>query len=89
MAEALRAGAQQLIVPFSADQPFWANRLHRLGYALQPVREERLNADALVAAFDEMARPERAQKAAHLRERLVREDGCGAAAAYIERLTGL
>ena len=44
VAEALRSGAPQLILPFSVDQPFWAHRLHGLGYALRPLRERALSA---------------------------------------------
>lgn len=39
MAEALLSGVPQLIIPFSADQPFWAHRLYAKGYALRPIRE--------------------------------------------------
>mgnify|MGYP002348983014 CR=1 FL=1 len=86
VAEALRSGAPQLILPFSVDQPFWAHRLHHLGYALRPLRERALSAVELANAFKEMEQPEHIRNAALIRERLVQEDGCGAAVAYIEQL---
>lgn len=86
VAEALRSGVPQLIIPFSADQPFWAHRLHRLGYVLQPLREKSLSAENLTDAFKEIERSDHIRNAAQIRERLVQEDGCGAAAVYIERL---
>ena len=85
-AEALRSGAPQLILPFSGDQPFWAHRLHRLGYALPPLREKFLSAAKLADAFREMERPEHIRNAAQIRGRLSQEDGCGSAAAYIEQI---
>ncbi len=86
VAEALRSGAPQQIIPFSVDQPFWAHRLHRLGYALQPMREKDISVDRLVAALREMERPEHIGKAAEIREKIAREDGCGAAAAYLAQV---
>lgn len=86
VAEALRSGAPQLIIPFSADQPFWAHRLHRLGYALHPLQEGALSSAKLADAFREMGCPEHIRSAAQIRERLAREDGCGSAAEYIEQL---
>ena len=86
VAEALRSGAPQLIIPFSVDQPFWANRLHNQGYALRPVREKSLTAQELANAFKEMERLENIRNAVLIREKLLQEDGCGAAAAYIEQL---
>lgn len=53
-AAALRAGKPQMIIPFSADQPFWAKRLYRLGYSFKPMREKEVTAAALAKAFTEM-----------------------------------
>jgi sterol 3beta-glucosyltransferase len=57
MAAALRAGRPQMILPFSVDQPFWAERLYRLGYSLKPMREKDVTAAALAKAFTEMDDP--------------------------------
>jgi len=54
MAAALRAGKPQMIIPFSADQPFWAKRLYRLGYGLKPMREKEVTSASLAGAFAEM-----------------------------------
>ncbi len=83
VAEALRSGVPQQIVPFSVDQPFWANRLHRLGYALPPLKEGALSAERLASAFREMEQPERIEKAMEIRRKILQEDGCGATAKQI------
>jgi sterol 3beta-glucosyltransferase len=31
----LRAGIPQVVVPFTADQPFWGSRVHAIGVAFQ------------------------------------------------------
>jgi len=54
MAAALRAGKPQMIIPFSADQPFWAKRLYRLGYSIKPMREKEVTAAVLAGALAEM-----------------------------------
>lgn len=51
MAAALKAGIPQQIIPFSVDQPFWAERLYRLGYGLKPLKEKALSADDLGSSF--------------------------------------
>jgi sterol 3beta-glucosyltransferase len=56
-----RAGVPSVVVPFLADQPFWARQLHRLGIAPAPVPYRRLTAGTLVPALGEaLARRERA-----------------------------
>lgn len=56
-----RAGVPAVVVPVTADQPFWAAQLHRRGVAAAPVRLRRLSAGSLAAAMsDALARRERA-----------------------------
>jgi UDP:flavonoid glycosyltransferase YjiC (YdhE family) len=50
-AAALRAGVPSVIIPFSVDQPFWAQRVHALGAATLPIPRARLTADRLAAAL--------------------------------------
>lgn len=50
VAAALRAGTPQVIRPFIGDQPFWAERLHRLGVSPGPVTDK-LTAERLAAAI--------------------------------------
>ncbi len=53
---AARAGVPSVVVPFIADQPFWAHRLHRVGIAAAPVPFRRVTADALRVAVGEALR---------------------------------
>lgn len=50
-AAALRAGVPQLVIPFSADQPFWAERVHRAGVGGRPLPRHRLSAASLAEAI--------------------------------------
>ena len=54
LAAALRAGAPQVPVPFSADQPFWAHTLTELGVAASPIPHKRLTAKKLAAAITQV-----------------------------------
>ncbi|QIS38173.1 glycosyltransferase [Clavibacter capsici] len=71
-----RAGVPAVVVPFMADQPFWAAQLHRQGMAAAPIPLRRLSADSLVPAMgDALSRGERAAEVGGLmrRERGVRQ----------------
>lgn len=86
---ALRAGAPQVIVPFFADQPFWAERAHRLGVAPRPVLQEDLTAGHLaeairVAVNDQQMRARAAEVGALVRA----ERGVEEAVAVMEQYLG-
>lgn len=82
---ACAAGVPSVVVPYVGDQPYWADRLHRLGVApsAQPMRTPR--ADALASAVLAAAadRPMH-ERAAELARRMAEEDGIGSAVAAIE-----
>lgn len=88
-AAGLRAGIPAVPVPVLLDQPFWADRLHRLGVAPRPLPLGRLNvgrlADALRAATTDTAMHRRAAELGRL---IAAEDGAGAAADVIEQVGG-
>ncbi|MFJ6378794.1 glycosyltransferase [Kitasatospora sp. NPDC092039] len=77
-AAALRAGVPSVPVPVTADQPFWAGRLTRLGAATAPIPFAGLTADRLAEAVRQAAEGrrlrERAQEAARA---MAKEDGAG------------
>ncbi|MDV3220442.1 glycosyltransferase [Intrasporangium sp.] len=50
-AAAIRAGVPSVPVPVSLDQPFWADRLHRIGVGTAPIPARRLSGSALGAAI--------------------------------------
>jgi sterol 3beta-glucosyltransferase len=85
---ALRAGLPAVAVPVLADQPFWADRVHRLGAGPAPVpfadlAPERLAA-AIRAALDE---PRHRRRAGELARLINGEDGAGAVLTRIGQIT--
>ena len=81
------AGVPSLVIPHVGDQPYWADRLHRLGVAPEPqpvrgLRAERL-ADAALAAAGDRSMKARAEQ---LATELAAEDGLGDAVAALEGL---
>ncbi|MCS3779633.1 glycosyltransferase [Tsukamurella ocularis] len=83
-AAALHAGAPSIPVPGIMDQPFWAQRLHRLGAGTAPLPRHSLTADGLTEALRtvEQHRPTAERIGAALRA----EDGATRAAAAISDL---
>lgn len=62
-----RAGVPAVVVPVTADQPFWAAQLHRQGLAAAPVALRRLSGGILVPAMtDALSRRERAAEVGRL-----------------------
>lgn len=76
---ALRSGRPNVGVPFGVDQPYHADRLHRLGVGPPPVPFPKLDPARLAALIDELvASPRTAgyeQRAADVAERARAEDG--------------
>ncbi|HYE00865.1 MAG TPA: glycosyltransferase, partial [Alphaproteobacteria bacterium] len=74
-----------VVVPFLGDQPFWADRLHRLGAAPPAVPRRRLTAEALAAAIRAAEAPAMRDRAAALGAAVRAEDGIGHAVRALER----
>jgi sterol 3beta-glucosyltransferase len=81
VAAALRAGVPQVVRPFVGDQPFWADRLHRLGVAPAPLTG-RLTTDRVATAITTAS--DSAAEARALAGRMATEDGIANAVAAIE-----
>lgn len=65
-----RAGVPAVVVPVTADQPFWAAQLHRQGVAAAPVARRGMSADVLAPAMgDALSRRERAAEVGALMRR--------------------
>lgn len=47
----LHAGIPQVVVPFTADQPFWGSRVHAVGVAPKPIRVSQLSVEKMVSAI--------------------------------------
>lgn len=85
-ATALKSGKPQLIIPFSVDQPFWANRLYKMGYALKPLYEKTLQVQDLVQSFKGMEIPANISSAKKIKELIVNEHGTDNAIDYLEKI---
>lgn len=86
MATALKSGRPQLIIPFSVDQPFWANRLYTMGYALKPLREKSLTTQDFIRSFLDMEKAENIAAASKIKKLIEMENGTANAIQYIERI---
>lgn len=83
---ALRAGKPALIVPFSADQPFWGRRLAELGVGVPPIAPRNLTAERLAEALRTLTQDTAMrQRAADLGELLRAEDGLSVSCDFVER----
>ena len=84
---ALRGGVPTVVVPFAADQPFWASRAAALGVAPPPIPRRKLTAALLAEAIDSCLTSRRMQdRARALGEDLRAEDGGGTAVRELERI---
>jgi sterol 3beta-glucosyltransferase len=83
----LRAGVPAVPVPVLVDQPFWADRLHRLGVAPHPLPMHELTADNLAGALRScLDRSTYRERAAELASRIGAEDGPAVVLSLITRL---
>jgi sterol 3beta-glucosyltransferase len=84
-AAALRAGVPQVVVPHLADQPFWGERVARLGVGPRPIPRPKVTVENLSAAI-RLASSDEAMlwRALQLSEGLKGEDGVAAAVTLIE-----
>ena len=81
----LRAGIPNVVVPFTADQPFWGKRVHAIGVGPQPILVKRLSSEKLTRVIVE-AEEETVRKQAQLIGQRIRIDqGVGQAVDLIER----
>lgn len=86
-AAGLKAGVPSVVIPFFADQNFWASRVARLGVGPLPIPRRRLTAARLAGALITAIEDGKMRaRAAALGRRIRAEDGVGRAAALIERL---
>lgn len=83
---ALRAGKPALIVPFSADQPFWGRRVAELGVGVPPIPPKKLTLERLTVALRTLTQDgTMRQRAAELGALLRAEDGLATACDLVEQ----
>ena len=82
---AAAAGVPSVVVPHIGDQPFWADRLRRLGAAPPPIAPSRLDAATLARRLRTAATSVQVGAAAeNLQRRMEGEDGLAEAVRLIE-----
>jgi sterol 3beta-glucosyltransferase len=86
MAAALISGKPQMIIPFAADQPFWAKLLYQKGYGVKPLKEKDINVEALGQRFLEMETDKYINNAIKIKDIISKENGVGNAVSYIENI---
>ncbi|MCA9915492.1 MAG: glycosyltransferase family 1 protein, partial [Anaerolineae bacterium] len=73
---ALQSGRPSLVVPFTADQPFWGQRTQQLGAGPAAIPFSKLTRDKLVTAIRQMIdNPSIEAQAQALRNQMIDEDG--------------
>lgn len=85
-AAGLRAGVPSIVVPFFADQPFWARTVAQAGVGPAPIPRQQLTAARLADAITSAVTDSQLQAhAAALGERIRAEDGVRRAVELIEQ----
>lgn len=80
----LRAGIPNVVVPFTADQPFWGKRIHTVGAGPQPIYVSKLSVEKLAHAIVEAEGEAIRQRAQAIGQSIRSEDGVKYAAELIE-----
>ena len=87
-ANAFAAGVPTVVVPFGADQPFWARRATDLGVAPPPLPIARLTRERLTEALQfALGDPGTRSRAAELGNRIRSEDGTRTAAQWYSSIS--
>lgn len=83
---ALRSSVPSMVVPFTADQPFWGKRTHDLGVGPEPIPFPKLTTERLADAIRTMTGSDSMRQVAiRLRDAMADEDGIARAVEIIQR----
>lgn len=86
LAMALLSGKPQVIMPFSVDQPFWANRLFTQGIALKPLSQKKLTTKEFIDRFRSFDDPVIIERAFQEGEKLNNKINANKLITYLETL---
>lgn len=81
----LRAGIPNIVVPFTADQPFWGQRVHAIGAGPKPILVKTLSVEKLTRAIAEAESPAFRDRAQAIGQEIRCEDGVRNAVNWIEK----
>ncbi len=83
----LRAGIPSVIIPFFADQPFWADRVHMLGVGPKPIPRKKVTPENLAEAIKIATSDVKIQKkAARVGQAIRQENGIENAVNQINKI---
>lgn len=80
----LRAGIPNIVVPFTADQPFWGSRVYAVGAGPKPILIKHLSTARLVHAIAEAESDTTRRRAQIIGQEIRSEDGVGNAIRALE-----
>ena len=80
----LRAGIPNVVVPFTADQPFWGNRVNAIGVGPKPILVKNISVEKLTHAIVEAESCAVSGRAQFVGRRIRSECGVEDAVALIE-----
>jgi sterol 3beta-glucosyltransferase len=84
-AAGLRAGVPSIVIPYFADQPFWARTVYQAGVGPRPIPRKRLSVELLAEAINTAVTDTGLrERAAQLGERIRTENGVQEAVRVIE-----
>lgn len=81
----LRAGLPNIVIPFTADQPFWGKRVHAMGVGPKPILVKKLSAKKLTQAIIEAETDFLRERAQLIGQKISAEDGVSEAVKLIEK----
>lgn len=81
----LRAGIPNIVIPHTADQPFWGDRVHGIGAGPKPISLKKLSVENLTRAIADGNRPATRKRAQAIGQALRVEDGVGNSIQWIEK----
>lgn len=81
----LRAGIANIVVPFTADQPFWGYRVHAIGGGPKPIPVKKLSVENLTQAIFDADAPLLRMHSQEIGHQLRSEDGVRQAIGRIEK----
>ena len=84
-AASLRAGTPNVVLPFTADQPFWGRRVHAIGAGPKPILVKNLSVEKLTWAMAEAESNVLRERAQAIGQEIRSEDGVGSAVKLIEK----
>lgn len=81
--EAVRWGKPSLVCPVFGDQPFWGERIFRIGAGPEPIRQKKLTPDSLAKALKDLENPTYGQGAEAARQIIEQEPGARGTASRV------